>query len=324
MSTPRFDLVDVTQTLSKRFKTIIIISVISAVLGAAFYLISKREYKAEATFLMANPLYTDRNNIFQDKQINFVDYFAGDDDVDRLETLAESDTIKFAVAQKLNLAEAYKLDVSKPKDMNKLKNIFKDNYKVTRSEYNGCTIYYTDTDPKRAADVANESVRTIEEIFRNYYVDQRKRVVNSLQIRINDMDSTVASLTDTLAYLRGTYHIYDLISPARKAATSTSIKSDGSAGFGKALEQIQSIEALKDQLVTDRAHYTSLLNEYLTSTNTDRISLLYSVVSARVPAVPKSPGLILTTIACAMIGFFFSSLYILISTYYRLLIAVER
>ncbi len=180
MSTPRFDLVDVTQTLRNRRRLILIVAVVAAVLGGVFKFIGKKEYKAEASFLMANPLYTDKNNLFQGKQVTFVDYFAGDDDVDRLMSLVESDTVKYVVSRKLGLAEAYGLDMSKPRDAEKLRDIFKDNYKVTRNEYNSCVLAYTDTDPVRtAAAVVNECVKTIEEIFRSYYVAQRKKVIIS-------------------------------------------------------------------------------------------------------------------------------------------------
>jgi uncharacterized protein involved in exopolysaccharide biosynthesis len=110
MSSPRFDLVDVVQTLRRRFGFIVIVTIITAALGAASYLLGKKEYKAKASFLMANPVYTDRNNLFQDRQIQFVDYFAGDNDVDRLVTLAESDTVRFLVAERLNLAQAYNIE----------------------------------------------------------------------------------------------------------------------------------------------------------------------------------------------------------------------
>jgi len=37
----------------------------------------------------------------------------------------------------------------------------------------------------------------------------------------------------------------------------------GGKGYGKAIEEIQNIESIKDQLVSERgAFYTSLLNEY--------------------------------------------------------------
>src|SRR5690606_24892198 len=162
MATPSFDLVDVTQTLRNRRRFIITITVIAAVLGAALYFVRKKKYEAQADFIMSNPLYADRNNLFRANEMRFVDYFGGDDDVDRILVVAESDTVRNLVAQRLNLAEAYKLDMSKADDRDKLKGIFKKYYKIDRTEYKTCQVFYTDTDPERAAAVVNESINAME------------------------------------------------------------------------------------------------------------------------------------------------------------------
>jgi LPS O-antigen subunit length determinant protein (WzzB/FepE family) len=324
MSTPRFDLVDITQTLNSRKRLLLIVSVVAAVLGGIFYTVSKKEYKAQASFLMSNPLYSDKGNIFQEQQIAFVDYFGGDDDVDHLMTVIESDSIKYLVADRLNLAAAYKLDMSKPKNVEKLKNMFKDNYKVTRTEYNNCVISYTDTDPQRAADVVNATVKAVEETFRSYYVQQRRRVITAVESKVGDLDSTIVVMSDSLAAMRNHYKIYDILSPGREGVSGGSIKSNGSADFGKGVELIQNYESIKDQTVRDRAQYTSILNKLHTTAKNDDVPLLHSLMTARVPVKPKPPGLILTVISCGLIGFFCTSLYILITSYYRVLIAVER
>lgn len=323
MSTPRFDIVDVTHTLRNNRKTILIVSVVAAVLGAAFYLISQREYKAIGSFIMTNPLYTDRNNLFQENGIQFVDYFAGDDDVDKLMSLVEADTVKYMVADKLNLWAHYKLDASKPKDVKKLLDTYKDNYKVIRSEYNACEVSFIDTEPATAAGVVNETMRSIESIFRGYYVSQRAKMIVSLDAIINEMDSSIIAMTDTLASLRDKYKVYDIINPARQNLMVSSTHGGG-AGYGWAMEQVQNISSLKDQMVADRARYTSRLNEYRTTSKTDNIPLLHITTSARPPVKPKPPGLVLTILSCGFIGLFFSSIYVLIRTYYRSLIAMER
>lgn len=324
MSTPRFDLVDVVQTLQSKFRLLVIVTIAAGALGAASYILGKKHYKAKASFLMANPVYSDRNNLFQDRQIQFVDYFAGDNDVDRMVTLAESDTVKFLVAERLNLASVYKLDMSKPKDVEKLKNIIKDNYRVDRTEYNNLDISYVDTDPQLAANVVNESVKIMEEIFRDYYISQRMEIINAFSHKIQDIDSQINHLTDSLATLRDQYKIYDLISPARMNSTATYTSRAGATGFGKALELVQNFEAVKDQLVQDKAMYVSLMNQYQMTIDANNISLLHNLNKARVPAKPKPPGLTLTTIGAAFFGFFFCVIYILVITYYRLLISVKR
>lgn len=324
MSAPSFDLVDIIQTLRKNRKTILIVTVVVAVLGGVLFSINKRQYKATGSFMMSNPLYTDRNNLFQATGVQFVDYFAGDDDVDKLMALVEADTVKYAVIEKLNLAAYYKLDVSKPKEAKKLFDMVKDNFKIVRSEYNGCEVSYEDTDPKMAADIVNESMHAIETIYKSYYTSQRNKVMGALKLKLHEIDSSVAVLTDTLATLRDKYKIYDLVNPARNNIVTATVHSNGSANFGWALEQVQNMESLKDQLVTDRAKYVSTINEYSTTLTAEGNELMHVMSTARVPAKPKQPGLILTVLACAFMAFLFSSLYILIRTYYRTVIAIER
>jgi uncharacterized protein involved in exopolysaccharide biosynthesis len=324
MSTPRFDLVDIAQTLRRHQRLIIIVTVLAAVLGAIFSFIRKKKYEAKADIIMTNPLYTDRNNLFRANEMRFVDYFGGDDDADRVLVIAESDTVRNMVTQRLNLGEAYKLDLSKADDRAKLRGIFKKNFKVNRTEYKTAEIFYTDTDPQRAAAVVNESVKASEEIFRGFYVHMRSKVYNSINEKIQDMDSTINTLTDTLAVLRNQYGIYDIIAPGRMNVMSGSIKSNGSANFGKGVEQIQNIESIKDQLVADRARYFSLLNEFSTGNSAGDLSLIQWITPATPPADPKGLGTLMLIVACALLGFFFSALYVLISVYYRILIAVQR
>lgn len=324
MSIPRFDLVDVLHTLRNNRRTIIIVSLVAAIAGGAIFLVSKRKYRAIGSFMMTNPLYTDRNNLFQETGVQFVDYFAGDDDVDKIMALVEADTVKYSVAEKLNLATHYHLDASKPKDVKEMLETFKDNFKVTRSEYNGCELSFDDTDPQMAANVVNESMKSIEQIFRSYYVGQRRKLTNALSIKLAEIDSSIVVLTDSLAKLRDQYKIYDLVNPARKNLVSSSIHSNGASNFGWALEQVQNLESVKDQLVTDRAKYISVINDYSATSKADDDKLMHVLTTARVPAKPKQPGLLLTVLSCGLIGFFFSGIYLLIKTYYKTLIGVQR
>ncbi len=52
---------------------------------------------------------------------------------------------------------------------------------------------------------------------------------------------------------------------------------------------------------------------------------LFQVISkARQPIVAKGPGGALTLIMSCLIGFFFACMYVLIATYYKVIVAVER
>lgn len=323
MSTPRFDLVDVTQTLRNRRRLLAIIVVIAAALGAAVFFVRKKKYKAEANFIVANPLYADRNNIFRNTDMNFLDYFGGENDIDRMIVVATSDTVRYMVAKRLNLEDAYKIDLSKPEDQGKLRDIFTKRFNLKRTEYTTAKVTFVDTDPNRAAEVVNESIKAMEEVFRGYYLSMKNEIANSVQRKLVELDSSILALTDTLGRLREHYKIYDIVNPARNTI-ATNIKSNGMKDFGYAIEHIQNIEAVKDQLVEDKAKNISILNEFHTGADMQSMQYVHVVAPAQAPVDPAGLSLLLTILACAFFGFFFACVYILITTYYKKLISVER
>ena len=63
---------------------IIIMTVAAMVLGGIFLAIRHKKFKGEARFLVNNPLYGDRSTLFRSNDTRWVDYFGGDDDVDKI------------------------------------------------------------------------------------------------------------------------------------------------------------------------------------------------------------------------------------------------
>lgn len=308
MSNPRFDLVDIIQTLRSRRNLLLMAVLVCAALGGVFYLVGKKQYRAEADFIISNPLYADRNNLFRTRDTRFVDYFGGDDDLDRVLIIATSDTVRNIVAEKLGLWDAYKLNKEKPEDRLKMKEIFKDVFKMERTEYTTGKVYFKDTDPGRAAAVVNLAIETCENVFRSYYIKMKNNVANSVQERITDIDKKLAALTEQQVALMSE-------AQAAKTPAERIIISDKSA----------EIIMLKEQLMKDKATNTSILNELLTGVDSsDRNRYLQVITPATPPEKPAGIGLALTVIGAAFFGFFFVAIYVLIITYYRLLINVSR
>ncbi len=323
MSTPRFDLVDIAQTLRDKRKQVGLITLAIAVLGVAFLLIRKDKYQAKSDIFVNNPLYADRNNIFRD-EMRFVDYFGGDDDIDRLSVIAVSDTVREMVARDLDLYKAYSLNPQDPEDRGKLREIFRKNYKLKRTEYTSAEVFFKDTDPERAAAVVNLSVTHMEGVFRGYYIQMREKVIGSLERKIEELDQTIVQLTDSLGSLRTDYGIYDILSPGRENLILSSVKMSGKPGFGRAMEHIQNVSSIKDQLVIDRAKYLTILNEFSTGNDVDEANFIQVVTPAHAPTNPHGPGTLMSIIIILGIGVFFSAIYILLRTYYQILIEVQR
>ena len=322
MSTTRFDLVDIIRIVERRKRFIIIVTLAALVLGLVFHLFRAKKYEAKAAFFVSNPIYSDRSNIFAGADSRYTDYFGDEDDIDRVIALSESDTITTQIIRNSGFDKANKLDLNNPDERNRLKQLFKKSLDIKRTEYKLMELYFTDKDPVLAATVANEAVKDIELGYRNFYNSRKEGVYKSIHNKLGELDSSINALTDTLTRLRNESGIYDIISPNRQNLVTSRIQSNGK-DEGRYIELIQNFEAVKDMLVTDRAKYISLLNQYSTGVGTGELGLFHSITIAKPPVETAGPGLFIVLAASFFLGLFFSILYVLLTTYYREVVAVR-
>jgi len=322
MPTPTFDLIEVIRTLRSRRSFIIIITVAAMLLGGVFFVVKKKKYKAAAVFLVNNPLYGDRNSLFRNYEQRYVDYFGGDDDLDRVTSFLNSDTVRDRIIRNCQFQVVYNQDINSPNGHAQLMNIFGRNFNVKRSEYKDMEVSYIAYDSVTAANVANTAVKVAEETFRSYYTNMKDGMYASINAKVKQLDSAIALYTDSLANMRDRSGIYGIISPVRQNTISGDVKASGK-GMGRAVEEIQNVESLKDQLVMDRAHYVSLMNEFAATTNS---SMEYIKVISRAvpPSGPTGPSMMMMLIISGGLGLFFSAVYVLLMAYYRLLNSVQR
>jgi uncharacterized protein involved in exopolysaccharide biosynthesis len=170
---PRFDLIDIVQTLTRRRRFIILVTVGALTIGALAYFAGKKKYKASAEVFIANPLFADRAYIFPSVGVPTIDYFGGEDMIDKAIVIGASESTLEEVARRNNLAKVYGLDTTTRKGRGKLLNMVGDLLMLKRSEYGNIKISYTDTDPQRAADVANTAVQVLEDVYYNFYSSKR-------------------------------------------------------------------------------------------------------------------------------------------------------
>ena len=317
MATPGFSLPEVVGTVRKHKRLILGVSFAAAVAGAIFYLIGPRYYEAKTEFLLRNPMYADRSNLYN-AETKLFDYFANEDDVNRAILMAEADIVQGEVIKNLHLAEAYKIDINTPKGRMQLQKRFEKNFNIIRTEYKDLVLTFADTDPDRAAAVANECVRVLEVKFSGYYQQMRKDMYQTISGKIREEDSAINTLTDTLAALRNEYGIYDIISPSRSNLIIGTIKDNGHKNYGMGVEKIQNIESLKDQIVYDRAKQSTLVSQYRTGITEDVLPMINVVTYAQNPISAKGLGGMLTVILCGLLGFFFSTMVMSMNdNYYR-------
>lgn len=316
MSDQGLRVTDVVDSIRKHRVVIIIVTFATAIAGAVFYLAGPKKFEGKTEFVLRNPMYADRNYIYN-TDTKLIDYFANEDDIDRAMMMVEADIVQGKVIKNMKLAEAYGIDATNRKGEDQVAKKFAKNFNITRTEFKSLVLSYTDVVPERAANVANECVRVLESEYGEYYKEMRRGMYLSLMDRIKGEDSLINTLTDSLVVLRQRYGINDLINPARYNLMLSGVKDNGSKDYPQGLEQIQNVASLKDEIVTNRAKQLALVNQYMTGTESERMPVLKVVSVARTPVSPKGIGGMYTVLASAFLGFFFCVLLMSLTDHIR-------
>ncbi len=317
---PTFDLIDVIRIIQKKFKFIVLIGVACMVVATVFNFAKKKKYKAAAKFLVSNPLYVDRSTIFRNIETRYVDYFGGDDDLDRATALLNSDTVRDRIIRNCQFQDVYHSDINSNEGHAFLMQVFNKNFNVKRSEYKDIEVSYIAYDSMTAANVANMSVAVLTESYRKIFLDEKVGMAKALEDKIKELDTAIAKYTDSLVALRGTYGVTGIVSPNRQNMIGEGASHANSAA---GLELVQNVESIKDQLVIDRAHYISLKNEFTTTMNPS-MPFIKVISRAVPPAGPSGPSIMVLLIGSGAVGAFFACIYVLIAAYYKMLNSVVR
>jgi uncharacterized protein involved in exopolysaccharide biosynthesis len=281
----QFDLFDIIRIGLKWKMKILIFSVVVAVLAAVFFLTQKNYYNAYGSFFTGSAVMSGRVNLFRETPQEWVDYFGGENEVDRAYVIGNSAQVISYLIEKFKIRDHYEIDSTDKQAMKKTYKRFTKNFTINRSGFKHIEVNFTDEDQNLCHQVVNEAMNRIENQLRVTYIGINRQLALSLDIRRDSLDKELAVMTDSLVQLRVAYNIYDLIAPGRKNPNGFSPKGSGE-NYARGLEVIQSMEEMKDRLVTDRAKYMSLANEFKTATF-DGFPMIH-VTQWAAPGAPKA------------------------------------
>lgn len=325
MNTPTFDLVEIVKIVQKNLKAILLITVAAGLIGAIGNRIKGKEYQAEGEVYILNPMFGDHNNLFRHVQegVHFIDYFGSEGDVDRIMTMVASKDVEDSVIAASGLYEAYKLNPAEKKGRLAMSQRFRASFEAKRTENCSILMCYTDADPALAKKVVAALIAITDNKIRGYISSIKLNSMRVVEKKMQDLDGQIIQYTDSLVALRNKYQIFDIISPVRRGTTVSAINTAGKIDPARGIEEIQNIEAIKDQLVINRSELSATANE-LNSNVADEVQLLYNVTTPYLPEKATGLGLVLTTFACAAVAFFFSILLFSFTSYIRALARTER
>ncbi len=255
----QFNLIEVIKIANKWKLKILAFAVAVAAITAVYAWLQKNNYESYANFYPANGIIGSRDNLFRTEFQDAIDQFGLENESDRIIAIGMSPTLMSGLITKFNLDKHYGIDLKNdPKASLKLFKKFAKNYRLSKGALGNIELVVIDVDMTLAADIAQAALVAIQDQFRSYYVKSGEGIAEAIKVRMQIMDTTIATLTDSLVNMREKYGIYEIISPSRKG--DVHVNSTNARG----IEEVQTVEEFKDKLVMDKAKYESLRNEFLT------------------------------------------------------------
>jgi len=261
-----FNLFDIIRTALKWKTWILGLSIVASLIAAVYFFMQKNEYKANGSFFPASAVMSGRINLFRENQQEWIDFFGGENEVDRAYVIGNSADVVSYLIDKFDFAKHYNIDVKNdPNGSKKVYKRFVKNFSLGRSGFKHLEVSFTDEDDQLAYLVVNEAMNRTEDLMRKLYVRVNTQLASAIDNRTDSISEQLKIYTDSLVHLRVKYNLYDIVSPGRSNLITSSAKGSGLA-YATGLEEIQNIEEIKDKLAMNKAKYMSLSNEFKTAT----------------------------------------------------------
>ena len=203
----RENLLDIIKVLFQWKKPILYLCLGVGVLSALVSLLLPNYYQSTSIFYAASMDQAKPGQIFGTSNSD-TNFYGNDRDNDRLLTIAESNEVADYIIQKFDLYKHYDIDTTNEKAPFKVKEKFFKYYKVMKTKRDAIELSMEDTDKEQAAEIVNEARMKIDELYIKVVRGQLEKLKQSLTKNIEEKESKIVQLNDTLMYYRNTYGVY--------------------------------------------------------------------------------------------------------------------
>ncbi|MCE7925894.1 MAG: hypothetical protein DYG98_22830 [Haliscomenobacteraceae bacterium CHB4] len=203
----RDNLLGVFQAMYRWRKAIRNLCVIALIGSIVFSLTLDNYYQASTIFYPASPELSNPELIFgYTGQVTH--YFGSDRDLDRLDEIANSTEVVDYMVQRFRLYEVYGLDSTSLKGRAKVREYFRNLYVAEKNKNDAIELSVEDTDPRRAAEMANAALNKINEIAQRLIKNSQQRLLATFEENIKNKTVELEVLGDSLQRLQTRYNIY--------------------------------------------------------------------------------------------------------------------
>lgn len=204
-----FNLVNAIRILLKWKMPLIGLTLVSGAVAALFSVFVMDEYYLSwSTFYPTNQYLNDRSMIFNTESSGGqVEYFGGKNDVNRVLTIANSESVINYIIDSFNLTDHYKVSRNKKYWKTIVRKKFDKNYKAIKTEREAIEISVYDTDPQLASAIVNAIVEKVDEQNKRHVQETKTQLYNVLCKQIEEQQDKVEDYVTTLATLAAEFDI---------------------------------------------------------------------------------------------------------------------
>ncbi len=203
-------------------KWIINICLLALVGSIIATLLLKNYYESSTVFYPVNPRVSNPEMIFGTAG-EVMDYFGGDQDLDRILELASGGELVDFMIQRFRLHEHYDIDSTSQKGRFFVREAFRSHYKAEKNKNDAVVITVEDTDPELAATMANEARLFIDRTAQRFIKESQAKILATFDLGIKRKMSELKIITDSLSRLQYQYNIYNPGTQGERLGYSLSI-----------------------------------------------------------------------------------------------------
>lgn len=272
---------DLVNLVSKWWKQIIAVVLLSLVTMGAVLFFKPAKYLAITTALPASAYSVDKSSIFS-KNIQILYPAMGTpDDLDMIIGTAQLDTVYIAVAEQFGLAEHYKVKEQGRAAIRKAASILKENTQVIKSDFSELKVKVWDSEKTLAPEFANGIIDKLQAIHQDLRNSNNIELIKSLHAGKEKLQANIDSISNYL----------------KKALT------DGNAS--------ETYIARRNTLISQIQEYEQLIGEYQLLAD-KKPQVLVIVERARISDWPDKPKRLPVLTATFVLSLVFSFLVILL------------
>jgi hypothetical protein len=275
-----FNLVQVSKAISRRWKTIAALTIVSILAAIITVFLLPPYYRSATAIVPGNPVLADKARLFNSHIQQLYSYFGSGDDIDRIYGIADMDTTYKQLVDEFALIDYYQLR-GEDRALLRRKAVLRlrDDLDFQRTEQGQFRIIAWTKNKQLSADLVNRMVAIITEtgtaVWQNNYAKSSAALEQALAV----MESSYEQLSDSISKQSGA--------------------------------QQELLHTRKQILLEQIRQYQLAASEFKLAAQTQP-SVLY-VLERAVPAVKaERPEKLAIILAAALAGFVFSSLLVLL------------